>query len=51
MALERLKTLHNVILDDELDKVYEADVALIYTPIMLDVPFDNIRQKDISVRT
>ena len=29
VALERLKTLHNVILDDELDKVYEAAVALI----------------------
>lgn len=47
VALERLKTLHNVILDDELDKVYEADVALIYTPIMVDVPFDNIRAKKI----
>ena len=47
VALERLKTLHNVILDDELDKIYEADVALIYTPIMVDVPFDNIRAKKI----
>lgn len=47
VALDRLKTLHNVILDDRLDKVYEADVALIFTPIMLDVPFDNIRAKKI----
>lgn len=47
VALERLKTLHNVILDDELDKVYEADVALIFTPIMVEVPLDNIKAKKI----
>lgn len=47
VALERLKTLHNVIFDDELDKIHEADVALIFTPIMVDVPLDNIKAKKI----
>lgn len=43
IALERLKTLHNVVFDDDMTKVYEVDVALIFTPIMLNVPMDHIK--------
>lgn len=41
--IERLKKLHNVILDQDQNMTHEADVALIYTPIMQEVPWHTIQ--------
>ena len=40
--IKRLERYHKVILDQDRNGHHEADVALIYTPIMQDVPWDTI---------
>lgn len=40
--IKRLKQRHKVILDQDRNGHHEADVALIYTPIMQSVPWDTI---------
>lgn len=45
--IESYKRYANVILDRERDMVHEADVALIFTPIMQEVPWDTIRAPKI----
>jgi glycosyltransferase involved in cell wall biosynthesis len=46
-AIKRLRKYHKVVLDRDRDMVHEADVTLIFTPIMLEVPFDTIKAKKI----
>ena len=46
-AMQRLETLHKVIYDNDMYTTYEADVALIFTPIMTDVPLDHIKARKI----
>ena len=40
--IERLRQYHKVVLDQDRNGHHEADVALIFTPIMQDVPWDTI---------
>ena len=45
--IKRLERYCKVIFDNDYQTVYEADVALLFTPIMQSVPLDNIRAKKI----
>ena len=45
--IERLRQYHKVVLDQDRNGHHEADVALIFTPIMQDVPLDTIKAKKI----
>lgn len=41
--IKRLEKYHKVVLDRDRNQVHEADIALIFTPIMQDVPWDTIK--------
>ena len=45
--IKRLERYCKVIFDNDYQTVYEADVALLFTPIMQSVPLDNIKAKKI----
>lgn len=45
--IKRLERYCKVIFDNDYQTVYEADVALLFTPIMQGVPLDNIKAKKI----
>ena len=45
--IKRLERYCKVIFDNEYQTVYEADVALLFTPIMQSVPLDNIKARKI----
>lgn len=41
--IKRLEKYHKVVLDQDRNQIHEADIALIFTPIMQDVPWDTIK--------
>lgn len=45
--IKRLERYCKVIFDNDYQTVYEADVALLFTPIMQSVPLDNIKARKI----
>ena len=45
--MKRLSQYAKVVFDNDYNTVYEADVALLFTPIMQSVPLDNIRARKI----
>lgn len=45
--IRRLERYCKVVFDNDYNTVYEADVALLFTPIMQSVPLDNIKAKKI----
>lgn len=45
--IKRFERYAKVIFDNDYQTVYEADVALLFTPIMQSVPLDNIKAKKI----
>lgn len=45
--IKRLERYCKVIFDNDCQTVYEADVALLFTPIMQGVPLDNIKARKI----
>ena len=45
--IKRLERYCKVVFDNDYQTVYEADVALLFTPIMQSVPLDNIKARKI----
>ena len=45
--IKRLEKYHKVIVDRDRNGSHEADVALIYTPIMVEVPWQTIKAKKV----
>lgn len=47
VLIRRLERYCKVVIDEDRNMTHEADVALIFTPIMVDVPLDTIKAKKI----